>query len=67
MSALLTRAAQTLSARSEPTGHPLIDGCAPDCVYEYLCDSSGRYYSRKCCFRSDCTRYCSGWERIGNC
>jgi len=67
MTALLTRAAQTLSVRGKSTEHPLIDGCAPDCVYEYLCDSSHRYFRRQCCFHPDCTRYCLDWVEIGSC
>jgi hypothetical protein len=67
MTALLARAAQTLSVRVKPARRPLTDGCAPDCLYEYLCDSSHRYYRRQCCYRPDCTRYCDDWVQIGSC
>jgi hypothetical protein len=43
------------------------DGCAPDCVYEYLCDSNHRYLRRECCYRPDCIRYCDDWVLIGSC
>lgn len=67
MTALLARATQALSARVKPIGHPLTDGCAPDCVYEYLCDSSDRYFRRQCCYRLDCTWHCGDWVVIGTC
>jgi hypothetical protein len=67
MTALLARAAQTFSVRARPASRPLVDGCAPDCLYEYLCDSSHRYYRRQCCYHPDCTRYCDAWVLIGSC
>jgi hypothetical protein len=67
MTALLTRAAQALSVRARSTRHPLIDGCPPDCFYDYRCDSSHRYYRRQCCYHPDCTQYCLEWVDIGTC
>ena len=67
MTALLARATQTLSVRARPIGQPLVDGCSPDCVYEYLCDSSHRYFRRECCFHPDCTWYCKAWVEFGSC
>jgi hypothetical protein len=66
MTALLTRAAQTLSVRARPTGRPLEDGCAPDCTFQYVCDSSNRLFRRECCYRSDCTVHCDDWVQIAN-
>lgn len=66
MIALLTLASR-MSARSKVAGAPVTNGCAPDCIYEYVCDSSNRYYRRQCCYRPDCTYYCGGWTLIGSC
>jgi hypothetical protein len=67
MTALLARA-QAWSSRTRPTGRPLVDSCAPDCVYDYMCDSSHRYFRRLCCYRSDCTWYCDDWVLLsGSC
>lgn len=64
MTALLTRAAQTFSVRSRTTGRPLLDACAPDCTYQYVCDSSHRLFRRQCCYHSDCIWYCDDWVQI---
>jgi len=67
MTALLARA-QAWSSRTAPAVRPVVDGCAPDCVYEYLCDSSHRYFRRLCCYRSDCTLQCDEWVLVaGGC
>jgi hypothetical protein len=68
MTALLVRAAQAVSVRARPTGGPLIDSCAPDCTYQYVCDSNHRLFRRECCYRSDCTWYCDEWvQTASNC
>jgi hypothetical protein len=67
MTALLTRAARVLSSRSQLTVPPLTNGCAPDCVDEYICDSSNRYYKRRCCFDTSCVWYCQPWTHVGRC
>lgn len=41
--------------------------CPPDCRFEYMCDSSDRYFRRECCYRPDCVYACGPWERIGAC
>jgi hypothetical protein len=67
MTALLARA-HSAALRAKPTSRPVIDGCAPDCFYDYLCDSSHRYFRRLCCYRPDCTDYCGDWVLVtGGC
>jgi hypothetical protein len=67
MTALLARA-QAAASRAKPSERPVIDGCAPDCVYEYLCDSSHRYFRRRCCYSPECIWYCDGWVLVtGGC
>lgn len=67
MTALLARAHAT-ALGAKPTGRPVIDGCSPDCAYEYLCDSSHRYFRRLCCYRSDCVWACGEWVLLnGGC
>jgi hypothetical protein len=41
--------------------------CAPDCTNDFMCDSSGRYFERQCCFHPDCTYFCQPWVQIGTC
>jgi hypothetical protein len=67
MIALLSLVSQTSTVRSGVAGAPVTNGCAQDCVYEYLCDSSHRYYRRQCCYRPDCTYHCGAWEAYGSC
>ena len=67
MTTLLARV-PSRSARTRCDSRPVIDGCAPDCVYEYLCDSNHQYFRRLCCYRTDCTWYCEEWVRVaGSC
>lgn len=40
--------------------------CSPDCRYETTC-SGGTLLRRQCCYRPDCTYYCSAWQQIGAC
>jgi hypothetical protein len=67
MTALLNRAVESLSRRSRSTALPMVDGCAPDCTYEYLCDANHRYLRQQCCYRPDCTLSCGSWVVIGSC
>jgi hypothetical protein len=41
--------------------------CAPDCTFEFMCDSNHRYYRRQCCYNPDCSYFCGGWSYIGSC
>ena len=66
MTTMLNRAVQVLSARPGRPGVPVADGCAPDCVFEYVC-TNHRYYRRQCCYQPDCTRVCDAWVDISGC
>jgi hypothetical protein len=67
MTALLARAAQTLSVRTGPPRRLLVDSCAPESKYDYRCDSSHRYYRRQCGYNADCIWTCDDWVQIGTC
>jgi hypothetical protein len=66
MTALLARAAQIFSTRSEVAKSLSTDSCARDEMYEYRCNSAHDYQRRLCYFRSDCTWYCEGWVNTGS-
>ncbi|MDQ1743227.1 MAG: hypothetical protein QOE23_1566 [Pseudonocardiales bacterium] len=67
MTAMLSRAMQALSVRPvRDPGNPITDGCAPDCVFEYVC-TNHRYYRRQCCYTPDCILVCDAWVDISSC
>jgi hypothetical protein len=67
MSILLTTEARTVTIRSRRAVRAITNSCPPDCSYEFLCDSSHRYYRRQCCYRTDCSYFCGSWVLIGSC
>jgi hypothetical protein len=66
MTTMLSRAVQALSSRPAQVEEPMVDGCAPDCVYETNCVNH-RLYRRQCCYLPDCTRTCGDWVDVGAC
>lgn len=41
-------------------------GCPPDCQTFYECDNYHHLYTTRCCYRGDCSYYCSALQYTGN-